>query len=99
MTANAELKPAAATDCAPWFAGERLDAGAFELIRRRASSEFCKWDSQVGDVTTLADFPIILRADGWRKLAALAEKLTAETLAAEHEILSRPDLRTEVRAP
>ena|SRR2546425_9819680 len=99
MTANAELKPAAALNRAPWFAGERLDADSFEAIRRRASIEFCKWDAQVGDVTTLADFPVILRADVWRKLAALAEQLSAETLAAEQEILSRPDLMWQMGIP
>ena len=92
MTASPDVKPATAANRAPWVAGERLDADAFQAIRRRASLEFCKWDAQVGDVTALADFPVILRAEVWRKLAALAEQLAAETLAAEQEILSRPDL-------
>src|SRR5438034_8680519 len=99
MTSNADLKPAAAGNRAPWFAGERLDTREFEVIRRRASLEFCKWDAQVGDLATLADFPVILRADVWRTLAALAEQLAAETLAAEREIISRSDLLFDLGIP
>jgi len=35
----------------------------FDSIRRRMVLDYCKWDSQIGDVTTLADFPLILSAD------------------------------------
>jgi len=64
----------------------------FETIRRRALLEGCKWDAQGGDTSALASFPLILRTDTATQLSAWAEALSAETFAAEQEILSRPDL-------
>jgi glutathionylspermidine synthase len=52
----------------------------------------CKWDPQVGDVGTLARFPIILRRDAWTLLVNWAESLAAEARDAEKELLGRPDL-------
>ena len=52
----------------------------------------CKWDSQVGDLTALAPFPLVLRQTVWQQLAVQAEKLTAEAIAAEQEIIRRPEL-------
>lgn len=46
-------------------------------------------DAQVGDTATLASFPLILDVATARQLAAWAEALSAETFAAEEEILRR----------
>jgi glutathionylspermidine synthase len=73
-------------------AGDSLDRQVFEGIRRRAVLEGCKWDPQVGDVSTLAEFPLFLSRRSWDELATLAERLTSEALAAEGEVLHRPDL-------
>jgi glutathionylspermidine synthase len=51
-----------------------------------------KWDPQVGDHSTLAPFALIMQRSTWTHLATLAEQLAAETLAAESELLQRPDL-------
>jgi hypothetical protein len=69
-----------------------LDTKTIAAIRRRAALEGCKWDTQVGDVTTLAPFPIVMKRSVWERLAVLAEKLAAEAAAAEEEISHRPEL-------
>ncbi|PWU21179.1 MAG: glutathionylspermidine synthase [Verrucomicrobia bacterium] len=73
-------------------AGPQLNAAPFKRLRRRAILEGCKWDPQVGDVATLAPFPLIIRAPAWSRLAHWAEQLAAETVAAEEEIIRRPEL-------
>ena len=73
-------------------AGAPLDERAFVKIRRRAILDGCKWDPQVGDVSTLAPFPLLLSRNHWNNLACFTEQLTIETLAAEQEILRRPEL-------
>jgi hypothetical protein len=72
-------------------AGKPIDPEAFEEIRRRAILECCKWDPQVGDVGTLAPFPLILRGDEWSRLAGWAERMSAEALEAERELLEDAD--------
>lgn len=59
----------------------------------------CKWDPQVGDVSTLATFPLILSAGAWRELSADAEALAAELLAVEQALLGRPDLIARLGLP
>jgi hypothetical protein len=83
----------------PLRAGPALHKDQFGAIRRSMVLEGCKWDPQVGDISTLAPFPLILRADAWRNLVAWAEQLTAQTLAAEQEILSTPKLLDQLGLP
>src|SRR5580765_2771509 len=59
-------------------AGGALDAKTFLAIRRKAALEGCKWDIQVGDVTTLASFPLIINRSVWDQLARWAEHLAEE---------------------
>lgn len=73
-------------------AGSALSAEIFSAIRRRAALEGCKWDPQVGDVSTLAPFPLVMKRALWEHLAAQAERLSAESVAAEMEVARRPDL-------
>jgi glutathionylspermidine synthase len=61
--------------------------------------EGCKWDPQVGDVGTVAPFALVLRAEAWRELAGLAERLAREAEAAEGEILERPELLSRLGLP
>ena len=75
----------------------RLRAGRsvvpyFARIRTRMMLEFCKADPQVGDVSTLCPFPLILPQSEWREICAAAEAMTRETLAMEDRLLGRPDL-------
>lgn len=83
----------------PWRAGEALGAREYRLLRRRAIFECCKWDPQVEDVATLASFPLILNAQAWAVLSRSAERLAAETLAAEAELRGRPDLHADLGLP
>ncbi len=88
-----------ATNSVPWHVGTPLDPATFASIRRRAILEHCKWDPQVGDVSTLAPFPLVIESRTWRTLQTLAEQLTVEALSAEQEILSRPALLDRLGLP
>jgi glutathionylspermidine synthase len=83
----------------PFRAGAPLAPAAFEPIRRRTQLEGCKWDAQVGDVSTLAEFPLLMPRRVWRELAEAAERLSAETFAAEAELLSRSELLGRLGMP
>lgn len=80
-------------------AGAALEPEAFSVIRRRAALDGCKWDLQVGDAETLTPFPLVLKLSVWRRIAAEAELLTAEAVAAEEEILHRPELLSQLGLP
>jgi glutathionylspermidine synthase len=72
---------------------------SFAMIRRRMILECCKWDPQVGDVSTLAPFAISISHETWNQLAMWAEALTQETMAAEEELLKRPELHARLGIP
>lgn len=76
----------------PWVEVEPLGPAEHARLQRRAIFECCKWDPQVEDVSTVAPFPLMLRREAWDEIAALSETLAAETLAAEEELASRPEL-------
>jgi hypothetical protein len=80
--------------CRPgdWGCLAALPPADFDRVRRRLVLDHFKWDPQVGDVSTLAPFPLVLPADVVAGLGELAEALAAETVAAEAELLGRPDL-------
>jgi len=73
-------------------AGEVLEPKTVLEIRRRAALEGCKWDAQVGDITTLAPFPLAMNRRVWEQLSVWAQRLASETVAAEAEISRRPHL-------
>ncbi|MDB6029957.1 MAG: hypothetical protein JWM16_295 [Verrucomicrobiales bacterium] len=73
----------------PLKAGQKLPAEIFSGLRKQAMLEGCKWDAQVGDVATLADFPLIMPQQEWKQLSSWADQLTEEALTAEREILER----------
>jgi glutathionylspermidine synthase len=83
----------------PLRAGAPVNAHEFARIRRRMILDCCKWDPQVGDVSTLADFPLLIDRNEWERLRDLAECLTAELMAAERELLARPDLHRMLAVP
>jgi hypothetical protein len=80
-------------------AGALLDAGTAAAIRRQAALEGCKWDSQVGDVTTLAPFPLVMKRQVWNQLGRWAEQLAAEAAEAELEISGRPEFLRRLGLP
>src|SRR5216683_1046519 len=92
MTANCAPLLGTSSPSSGLRAESPLGARTISAIRRRAALEGCKWDTQVGDVTTLAPFPLVMKRRVWEQLAAWAEQLTAEAAEAEKEISRRPDL-------
>lgn len=83
----------------PWSPAEPLAERSFAGVRRRAIFECCKWDPQLEDVAAIAPYPLLLRDEAWRELASAAERLAAETLAAEAELLERPELHARLGLP
>lgn len=81
---------------APWQTGEPLAPNLFATVQRRTIFECCKWDPQVEDVSTLCNFPLFLHRSEWDFLALSAEQLAKETLAAEMELIERPDLHNRL---
>lgn len=85
--------------CLPMRSGKRLPAEVFAAIRRRLVIEHCKWDPQVGDQSTLAPFPLLLKKNEWRKLSGWSQKLAAELMAAECELLHNPQWHRLLAVP
>ena len=84
---------------APYLAAAPVPPGAFADIRRRAIFDCCKWDPQMEDASAIASAPLVLRPETWTTLARLAEQLAAETMAAEAELLRRPELHDRLTLP
>jgi hypothetical protein len=84
----------------PWVAGRVLEdeerRSYFQEVR--AACGHCNFRPYVFP-GVLTDFPLLMKPGVWPKLARLAEKLTTEALAAEREILNRPDLMTKLGLP
>ena len=83
----------------PYRPGPPLAPEHFTKVRRAMILDHCKWDPQVGDVSTLADFPLIMPRATWQKLATWAEALTAEANAAERELALRAELHGRLGLP
>ena len=84
---------------AAMWTGAALEADAYAAVRRATIFRWGKWDPQFEDLSVLCDFPIILRRSEWQRVAAWAEQLAAETLAAEAEVVRRPDLHKWLGLP
>jgi hypothetical protein len=84
---------------APLCAGDQVDAQVCHRVRQRLVLHHCKWDPQVGDVETIARFPLILSAGHWRNLSRLGELLCSELMAAERELTHRADLHRTLGLP
>ena len=91
--------PATEQQAPPCQAMEPVEPAAFDRIRRQMLLDHCKWDPQVGDVSTLAPFPLLITESTWRQLANWAELLAAEAAAAEVELLARHELHRMLALP
>jgi glutathionylspermidine synthase len=80
-------------------ATDPLTDAQWKEVRKRSIFECCKWDIQAEDQSTLADFALVLQQETWHTLAAWAERLTAEALDAEAELLSHPKLQRRLELP
>src|SRR6266542_4041486 len=83
----------------PLRVGPRLALGLARELRRTMELRHFKWDAQVGDVSTLAPFALLMRTASWDELARLAEQLYGETLAMERELWERPALHARLALP
>ncbi|MCC7510855.1 MAG: glutathionylspermidine synthase family protein [Planctomycetes bacterium] len=79
--------------------GDALPAAEFRQVWLDTVFECFKLDPQFGDTATLAPWPLVMKADEWAALARTAERLAAETLAAELELPHRPELLRELALP
>ena len=83
----------------PWLSVTPLTADDAARVRRRAIFDCCKWDPQAEDVQVVSDAPLVLTQEAWRELRDVAQRLARETLAAEVELLRRPDLHRALALP
>src|SRR5207245_6230151 len=83
----------------PWHFGEPLAPAAWSYVREQAIFDCCKWDIQSEDHSVLANFPLFLEEHAWHALAAQAELLAAEPLAAEAELVRTPALHGTLGLP
>jgi glutathionylspermidine synthase len=79
--------------------GDALGPAEYAELRQRIIFECGKWDPQYGDTQVLAEFPLVLSAAAWGQLAGWSERLAAETLAAEAELLEHPELHAMLGMP
>jgi hypothetical protein len=80
----------------PWLDAAPLQDAEYARLRRRAIFECNKWDPKVGDTNVVARAPLILRAEAWTEVKALAEALAHETIEAELELATRLDLHSQL---
>lgn len=76
----------------PVRCGESIGNEEFWRIRSELSLDFCKWDSQVGDICTLFRQPLLITQQTWNFLSETAETVAAELTSAEEELLGKPEL-------
>lgn len=80
-------------NCAlPFAFGRPLAESEFLEVQSRLALDCFKWDIQIGDTTTLFRQPLLIRPTIWQQLANMGEELAAELMAAEQEIVTRPEL-------
>jgi glutathionylspermidine synthase len=86
-------------DTKPLRVGDELPEDLFQGVRQRLVLDAFKWDPQVGDVSTISRFPLLLGKTHWGQLSHLATLLASELIAAERELLGRPDLHNRLGLP
>lgn len=80
-------------------AGDSLPPDAFASVRAHMLLNACKWDPQVGDIATLATFPLLISERLERFLFASSEALAAEALEAERVALEHPECLRSLGMP
>lgn len=81
------------------WAGHRLPGTAAVAVRRHMALVGCKWDPQVEDAATTAEFPVLMRHSEWSRLSADAERLAVETASLEAAVRYRPELWRQLGVP
>jgi nucleoside-diphosphate-sugar epimerase len=83
----------------PWRCAEALTPERHASLLRRAVFECCKWDTQVDGRPLVCPFPLMLDGAAFETVIRLASTLEQETLAAERELLDRPELHGDLGLP
>jgi nucleoside-diphosphate-sugar epimerase/glutathionylspermidine synthase len=83
----------------PWHCGEPLTTERHGWLLRRCVFDCCKWNTQVEGRPLICPFPLILEDAAWDQVARLASELSREALAAERELLQRPELHVQLGLP
>jgi glutathionylspermidine synthase len=83
----------------PFAAGEPLSQKDFQSLRTSLIFDYCKWDIQSDDHSVIADFPLLLDTAEWKAISGIAERLAAEALDAEKELIGRKDLFARLAIP
>ncbi|MBP8911191.1 MAG: glutathionylspermidine synthase family protein [Phycisphaerae bacterium] len=76
----------------PWTVSDPIPDAQFRELRLRMIFDHHKWDSQFEDIDSIGRRVLVLDGSAWDQLRLQSEQLWAEALAAEEEILCRPDL-------
>ncbi|HOV76830.1 MAG TPA: hypothetical protein PLS24_02280, partial [Sedimentisphaerales bacterium] len=76
----------------PWTVSDPIPDAQFRELRLRMIFDHHKWDSQFEDIDSIGRRVLVLDGSAWDQLRRQSEQLWAEALAAEEEILGRPDL-------
>jgi hypothetical protein len=84
----------------PWVAGRALTQDEFDDYCKQVTTDCRRRGIPIGRLPHfMIDFPILMKRGEWPRLARLAERLTQEVLAAEKELLLRPDLLRNLGLP
>ena len=83
----------------PYQLGPRLSDAVWQKVKFRTVFACCKWDIQSEDHCVLADFPLLITESAWKELRSIAQALSSEVIAAECELLRRPDLHGKLGLP
>jgi glutathionylspermidine synthase len=82
-----------------WWVGSALEPAAYDVLVQRAALECNRWTMGFSGTPTLARYPVVVSRERYAVFAHLAEQLAAEALAAETELLTRPDLQRQLGLP
>ena len=83
----------------PYAALDFLPSQNYHQVWKETVFRHGKLDPQIGDTVVLADFPIVLEKFAWQEISGLAEKLAAEAISIEAELLLRTDLHKALALP
>jgi glutathionylspermidine synthase len=83
----------------PYTALDPLPPPIYRQVWMETVFRHGKLDPQIGDTLVLADFPLVLTKAAWKELLDLAQKLAAESMAAEAELIQRPNLHSILDLP
>ena len=86
-------------DCPLRFHSELIPDEEFASIERFLQLECCKWDTQLGDVRVMLNRPLLIDPQSWLFLCDAAEKLAAEAVGAELELLQQENLQIRIGIP